>query len=164
MDYESVQPSEFSKEYRPVYLFYVNQELITATSEKEEHITLDDYTFDEDYEYTEGKLAEEEKEEEDEMCTHCGLGDAVGNDIFFCESCNRGVHQLCEVPQIQLFEKDVDPWYCRTCCDRMGIPLPQPPPLTAEKLLSILQASLGSIKVPVKRKWEDETIDKINEI
>lgn len=134
------------------------------SSPKEERITLDDYTFDDDYEYVQEKPAEEAQE--DESCMHCGLDDTIDdvNDIFFCENCNRGVHQLCETPPIQAFEKNVDPWYCRNCSLTMGISIPEAPPVTAETLLAILQASLQSSSIPIKRKREDNNVDDNDKI
>lgn len=132
--------SEFSKDYRPVYLFYGNLDILQRRDQESQNhiITLEDYTFDEEY--------EEQTVEEDEICMRCGIKDIIDdvNDIFFCENCNRGVHQLCENPPIQAFEKEVDPWYCRSCCRVKDIPIPTAP-----------SASLPSAK---RKREEDETI------
>lgn len=122
---DKTMPSVFSKDYRPVYLFYGNLDLLMA---KDEHvITLDDYTFDDEYEYESPDQVQpaEEPPEEEESCMHCGIKEIVNdvNDMFFCEYCNRGVHQLCEEPPIAAAEKDLDPWYCRGCCKVQNIPL-----------------------------------------
>lgn len=147
---ETIQSSEFSKDYRPVYLFYVNQaRVIQPEVENGQHITLEDYTFDEDeYEY----VPEEKSAEENEKCIHCGISDIVEdvNDIFFCELCDQPVHQFCEDPPIQAFEKNIDPWYCRACCVKQNLPFPSPPQLDQDTLLQHLSA------LPVKRKHEDE--------
>ncbi|KAI9253710.1 hypothetical protein EDC94DRAFT_619537 [Helicostylum pulchrum] len=148
--YESILPSEFSKEYRPIYLFYINQDKLLS-SPAEEHITLDDYTFDEEDEYLDD--TQPSNIEEDESCMHCGIKDIVNdiNDIFFCENCNKGVHQLCEKPAVQAFEKNIDPWFCRTCCAFKNIPIP----VASQSLLSVLQPS-----PPIKRKREEDNIEE----
>ncbi|KAI8061466.1 uncharacterized protein B0P05DRAFT_477604 [Gilbertella persicaria] len=119
------EPTQFSKDYRPVYVFYANLDLLqNQQTQPEGHvITLEDYTFDEE---DEDSRIQEEEEEEDVPCMHCGIKEIVNdiNDMFFCELCNQGVHQLCEEPPIQAFEKNVDPWYCRTCCRAQGLPIP----------------------------------------
>ncbi|KAI8643171.1 hypothetical protein BD408DRAFT_342904 [Parasitella parasitica] len=127
-------PSEFSRDYRPVYLFYGNLD-ISQTSQMDDQngnnvITLEDYTFDDEYDQDQLLLPQGAREEE-EACKHCGIKDIVEdiNDIFFCESCNQGVHQLCEEPPVEAFEKDVDPWYCRSCCKAQNIPVPSLPQL-----------------------------------
>ncbi|OBZ88160.1 hypothetical protein A0J61_03793 [Choanephora cucurbitarum] len=108
---QTTQPTDFSKAYRPVYVFYVNLALLQA--EQSQGITLEDYTL-------------EEEEEESIPCMHCGIKEIADdiNDIFFCESCHQGVHQLCEDPPIQSFELKIDPWYCRTCCRNKNLPIP----------------------------------------
>lgn len=132
-------PSEFSKDYRPVYLFYRNLDILPqpqqshqggggGTAQDASHIiTLEDYTFDDDYD----QLLQQEPQqnipkEEEELCKHCGIKDIVEdiNDMFFCELCNQGVHQLCEDPPIQPFEQKVDPWWCRACSKAQNIPIP----------------------------------------
>lgn len=148
--YESILPSEFSKEYRPIYLFYINQDKLISPP-AEEHITLDDYTFDEEDEYLDDTPPI--NVEEDESCMHCGIKDIVNdiNDMFFCEHCNKGVHQLCEKPAIQSFEKNIDPWFCRTCCASKNMPIP----VASQSLLSLLQPS-----PPIKRKREEDNIEE----
>ncbi|CEP11631.1 hypothetical protein [Parasitella parasitica] len=125
-------PSEFSRDYRPVYLFYGNLDIL-QTSQKDDQnannvITLEDYTFDDEYAQDQFLLPHDTKEEA-ELCKHCGIKDIVEdiNDMFFCELCNQGVHQLCEEPPMEAFEKDVDPWYCRACCKAQNIPIPSRP-------------------------------------
>ncbi|KAI8380262.1 hypothetical protein BD560DRAFT_387618 [Blakeslea trispora] len=106
-----IQPTDFSKDYRPVYVFYVNLDVLQP---KEDHvITLEDYTLD------------DPNSEEHIPCMHCGIAEIADdiNDMFFCESCHQGVHQLCEDPPIQSFEVKIDPWYCRTCCRVKNLPL-----------------------------------------
>jgi hypothetical protein len=124
-----------------VYLFYINQALIAPTTvveeevkETEQHITLDDYTFDDEYDYLLNEQQDQQQstltqEELEETCLHCYNKDAhdPGNDMFLCDNCNRGVHQLCENPPIEDFEKEADPWYCRSCSEKLNIPLPVPP-------------------------------------
>ncbi|KAI9470873.1 MAG: hypothetical protein EXX96DRAFT_511385 [Benjaminiella poitrasii] len=143
-EYQQKIPSSFSKAFRPLYLFYGNFDAITPTessngsgqsnnyNEKREGpvITLDDYTFDEEYEYDYDQQQQQfMPEEENEPCMRCGIKDIEEdvNDIFFCESCNRGVHQLCEDPPIQAFEKDIDPWFCRDCLKQKNLPIPTLP-------------------------------------
>ncbi|RCH94699.1 hypothetical protein CU097_012236 [Rhizopus azygosporus] len=147
--------SEFSKDYRPVYLFYGNQDVLTmplqdetehdnqqtAPENNDQQITWEDFSFDEDYAYADSA------QEENAICIHCGIEDIVNdvNDIFICESCENGVHQLCEDPPIQNYEKDIDPWYCRACCRAKNLPIPQmPPPPSA------------------KRKREEEAVTYLN--
>ncbi|OZJ03461.1 hypothetical protein BZG36_02752 [Bifiguratus adelaidae] len=49
-------------------------------------------------------------------CKTCHNGDeATGNQIFLCDKCDEGVHQLCAVPPIRDEEIEQDPWYCREC-------------------------------------------------
>lgn len=153
---DSMQPSELSKDYRPVYLFYVNQNMVIPPEEEmvgvQQHITLDDYTFDDDDEYE--YVAEVQPPEESEVCAHCGIADIVEdvNDIFFCEMCDKAVHQFCENPPIQSFEKKVDPWYCRACCIKQNIPFPSPPQLDAQTLLQHLSTQQQQPDLPIKRK------------
>lgn len=142
-------PTVFSKGYRPVYLFYINQDtlIVQQEEEKQQHITLEDYTFDEEEE------GEEEEEEEEESCMHCGIKEIINdvNDMFFCELCNRGVHQLCEDPPILSFEKQVEPWYCRACSKIQGVPLPTPP---EENTLFTFHNT--TVSIPEKRKREQQ--------
>jgi hypothetical protein len=127
-------PSEFSKDYRPVYLFYGNLDISQSRQEGDQDgsrmITLEDYTFDDEYE--QNQLLPEDTQEEEELCKYCGIKDIIEdvNDMFFCEFCNQGVHQLCEDPAIEKFEKDLDPWFCRSCCKAQNIPIPTAPPST----------------------------------
>lgn len=119
-------------------------------------ITLEDYTFDDDDEYRQDQLIPSEQDtpqEEDEACKHCGIKDIIEdcNDMFFCELCNQGVHQLCEVPPIEMFEKELDPWYCRTCCKAQNIPIPTAPPAPSSQSF---EKPLDSENV-LKRKRED---------
>ncbi|KAK4509712.1 uncharacterized protein ATC70_007014 [Mucor velutinosus] len=159
-------PSEFSKDYRPVYLFYGNLDISQppqqpqkgggeAAQDGSHVITLDDYTFDDDYD----QLLQQEPQqdiphEEEELCKHCGIKDIIDdiNDMFFCELCNQGVHQLCEDPPIQQFEKNVDPWWCRACSKAQNIPIP-----TAESVarMQLEDAPINDENV-LKRKREDE--------
>ncbi|KAI9255544.1 hypothetical protein BY458DRAFT_519933 [Sporodiniella umbellata] len=131
--------SEFSKRYRPLYLFYCNQEiLVTPVEEQSEEvqqavpensqISWEDYTV----EQCDG---DELTHEEGALCIHCGIEDIVDdvNDIFICESCESGVHQLCENPPIQNYEKEIDPWFCRACCRQKNLPIPQQLPLLKRK-------------------------------
>lgn len=122
----------------------------------QQHITLDDYTFDDDDEYE--YVAQEQPPEENEVCAHCGIADIVEdvNDIFFCEMCDKAVHQFCEDPPIQAFEKNVDPWYCRACCIKQNIPFPSPPQLDAQTLLQRLSAQQQQLDLPIKRKRTEE--------
>lgn len=92
----------------------------TSESAEANRITLEDYTFDDD-EYT-----YEDPQIEDAICKHCGIPDIAEdiNNIFFCDECHMGVHQLCEDPPIATFEQDIDPWYCRECSRRNGLPIP----------------------------------------
>jgi hypothetical protein len=125
IDFNGNAPSGFSKAYRPVYLFYFNQ---TLFQRNEQVITLEDYTFDEqDYEQT---------EEESSICKICHIGDIVDdvNDLFICEHCNLGVHQLCEQPPIEEFEKEIDPWFCRQCSHNKGLPLKRKRSLQEENI------------------------------
>ena len=88
----------------------------------ESGITLADYILDEeDQEYA------YENPEDDKVCKVCGIDEIVEdvNNMFYCDECDLGVHQLCEDPPVQQFETEVDPWYCRECSRRKGIPLPQ---------------------------------------
>lgn len=137
MDDEGVlQPSPASKNYRPVYLFYCNEKMMAnvpnpeGAAEEEKNkgsipsggdnmITLEDYTFDEEYMY-------EDPEMEDASCKHCGIPDIAEdiNNMFFCDECHMGVHQLCEDPPVASFEQEIDPWYCRDCSRRKGMPIP----------------------------------------
>jgi hypothetical protein len=143
---DNTLPTEFSKDYKPVYLFYGNLDLLL--SKDQQVITLEDYTFDDEYEYE--PLDQEyiqDPPEEDETCMHCGIKEIVNdvNDMFFCEYCNRGVHQLCEEPPIHASEKDIDPWYCRTCCKAQNIPIPS----------SSIPEEEGTPSVSIKRKRDD---------
>ncbi|KAI8993182.1 hypothetical protein BDB01DRAFT_775480 [Pilobolus umbonatus] len=136
--------SEFAMDYRPVYLFYGSQLMFVP---KEDHITLEDYTFDDEYE---NEPTNHYNEEEEAICMHCAISDIVEdvNDIFICELCNRGVHQLCEDPPIQSFEKNIDPWYCRTCSRANNYPIPAPPSRST---------------LPSKRKRNENTVVLHNE-
>lgn len=113
-------------------LFYINQAQLfppvplagEEVNEGEQHITLDDYTFDDDYNFDYLDLPEQPptltQEEWEEICMHCQTKDPHdGNDMFICDNCNRGVHQLCEDPPVQDYEKLLDPWYCRSCTNQM---------------------------------------------
>ncbi|KAG1057965.1 hypothetical protein G6F43_000247 [Rhizopus delemar] len=144
--------SEFSVDYKPVYLFYGNPEMLTAPLQEEleerqqtvpdaNQITWEDYTFEEDY-----TPEEEPTQEESSICIHCGIEDIVEdvNDIFICESCENGVHQLCENPPIQNYEKEIDPWYCRSCCRAKGLPIPQQPSSLKRKREEELVVSLNN--------------------
>ncbi|KAI9255608.1 hypothetical protein BDA99DRAFT_442087 [Phascolomyces articulosus] len=143
-----MQPSTYTQAFRPIYLFYCNRTMVvesmnagnmtpTATtttmqggqSSNEQYtttgsgITLADYILDEDeqqYSY--------ENPEDDKACKICGIEDIIEdvNNMFYCDECNLGVHQFCEDPPIQQFETEIDPWFCRECSRRRGIPLPQP--------------------------------------
>lgn len=116
-----------------------NQQI--APENNDQQITWEDFSFDEDYAYADSA------QEENAICIHCGIEDIVNdvNDIFICESCENGVHQLCEDPPIQNYEKDIDPWYCRACCRAKNLPIPQmPPPPSA------------------KRKREEEAVTYLN--
>ncbi|CAO3597889.1 unnamed protein product [Absidia cylindrospora] len=155
-------PSPASGNYRPVYLFYCNNGIISrsahdsletkpapnthhnnktadssnAQQNKDQCITFEDYTFENDgddgnnMDYV---IQDDEDDDDDdmamEMCKHCGIPESIDdiNTIFFCDECNLGVHQLCEQPPIAMFEMNIDPWYCRDCCARKGLPLPTPP-------------------------------------
>ncbi|KAI8390908.1 uncharacterized protein BYT42DRAFT_591703 [Radiomyces spectabilis] len=144
-----VAPSETSLEFHPVYLFYCNEDLTNLDlSQRTEHanssnseITFEDYTFDDD-EHVPDVYQQQYEEEDDTVCKHCGIAETADdiNTIFFCDECNAGVHMLCEDPPISKYEFDIDPWYCRACSRRKGLPLPQPP----------LSDSLG-----IKRKHEE---------
>jgi hypothetical protein len=142
-----------------VYLFYGNLDLLLS---KDEHvITLEDYTFDDEYEYESVDQAQpnEEPPEEDEACMHCGIKEIVNdvNDMFFCEYCNRGVHQFCEEPPILAAEKELDPWYCRTCCRAQNIPIPS---FNSSRLEDIPEEKSPLPSVSIKRKRDDEEEDK----
>ncbi|OAD02158.1 hypothetical protein MUCCIDRAFT_164096 [Mucor lusitanicus CBS 277.49] len=160
-------PSEFSKDYRPVYLFYGNLDILQLsqqphqggeTAQDGSHvITLDDYTFDDDYD----QLVEQDPgqiipQEEEEICKHCGIKDIIDdvNDMFFCELCNQGVHQLCEDPPVQEFEKKVDPWWCRACSKAQNIPIP-----TAASVARATQSENAAMheENALKRKREAES-------
>ncbi|KAJ1679987.1 hypothetical protein EV182_000916 [Spiromyces aspiralis] len=49
-------------------------------------------------------------------CKECS-GDEEGEDnqIFVCDSCDQGIHQLCQDPPIPSTDINVDPWYCADC-------------------------------------------------
>lgn len=67
---------------------------------------------------------EDEYMEEDEtVCKVCHIPDIIDNvnDMFTCDGCELSVHQLCEDPVIQSYEKEIDPWYCRACSRDMGL-------------------------------------------
>ncbi|KAF7727697.1 nuclear mRNA export, poly(A)+RNA binding protein [Apophysomyces ossiformis] len=130
--YNNIEPSTISQDYRPVYLFYCNQDVVQGGGDEETKndqgtaeegaagvITWDDYTFYED----------EEEEIDDAVCKICGIAETKDNinTIFFCDHCSEGVHQLCEDPPIAQYEMDIDPWFCRACSSRLGIPLPSGP-------------------------------------
>ncbi|KAI8991505.1 hypothetical protein BDF20DRAFT_812484 [Mycotypha africana] len=157
--YGYCNPTVFSRDYRPAYLFYGNIDMLDQSSyspvaqvdsikqqQAEEHcnnqdtrnnggtITFADYTFDDDgydpndfgvdYAYS----ATEAPIEDDTACYHCGKKDEFpNNDIFLCDLCNQGFHQLCEDPPIDNSEIQLDPWYCRTCSKAQNIPLPNLP-------------------------------------
>ncbi|KAG2226689.1 hypothetical protein INT45_001036 [Circinella minor] len=136
-----IQPRAHSRAFRPVYLFYCNRNMVVETmklsqeevgqtsqqqeggnSMTESGITLADYILDEEdrgYVY--------DNPEDDKVCKVCGIDEIVEdvNNMFYCDQCDLGVHQLCENPPVQQFETEVDPWYCRECSRRKGIPLPQ---------------------------------------
>lgn len=105
-----------------MYLFYGNLDMLQRREQQEHTITLEDYTFEEDDDLP-------PEEEDNEFCMHCGIKEIINdlNDMFFCENCNRGVHQLCEDPPIQNYEKEVDPWFCRSCSRVKDLPIPPPP-------------------------------------
>ncbi|KAG1444221.1 hypothetical protein G6F56_010385 [Rhizopus delemar] len=143
--------SSFSIGYKPVYLFYGNREMLTTPLEEhseetqqavpdDSQITWEDYTF-------ENNVYVEPTHEESLLCIHCGIEDIIDdvNDIFICESCENGVHQLCENPPVQNYEKEIDPWYCRACCKLKNLPIPQQLP-------------------PLKRKREEEPTNYLNKI
>ncbi|KAI7899934.1 uncharacterized protein BX663DRAFT_440080 [Cokeromyces recurvatus] len=134
-EYNQRMPNTFSKAFRPLYLFYGNYDILLPTENSNSNIdnenrgpiiTLDDYTFDDEYYDEFDQQPDSVPEEENEQCMHCGIRNIIEdvNDMFFCESCNRGVHQLCEDPPIQVFEKDIDPWFCRTCSRAKNLPIP----------------------------------------
>ncbi|KAL9554099.1 hypothetical protein MBANPS3_002965 [Mucor bainieri] len=167
-------PSEFSRDYRPVYLFYGNLDILQspppqqqqqqeggegATSQSMSHvITLDDYTFDEDYdEILQQEPQPHVSQEEEETCKHCGIKDIVDdiNDMFFCELCNQGVHMLCEDPPIQSFEQKVDPWWCRACSKAQNIPIPTA--ASVEKMQ--LERAPTNDENALKRKREEDEAD-----
>lgn len=146
-DQNRLEPSSASRDYRPVYLFYSNQDLVINTvheiqspkleSEQDDRvITLADYSFDDDGRdmLSEEYSYEQDTYDDDTVCKHCGIAEIVKdvNNMFFCDECNEGVHQLCEDPPIEPYEKDIDPWYCRECLRRKGLPLPRPPFMTDE--------------------------------
>lgn len=158
-------PSEFSKDYRPVYLFYGNLDISQQlqqplqggeTAQDGSHvITLEDYTFDDEYDQLLQEPEQEFPQEEEELCKHCGIKDIVEdiNDMFFCELCNQGVHQFCEDPPIQKFEKDVDPWWCRACSKAQNIPIP-----TAASFFRLhTENEAMNDENALKRKREEET-------
>ncbi|KAM0810664.1 putative Origin recognition complex subunit 4 [Seiridium cardinale] len=55
---------------------------------------------------------ESEDSEEDEVCVVCSKPDSKrGNEIIFCDNCNKAVHQKCyNVPKIP-----DDDWFCKDC-------------------------------------------------
>lgn len=131
-------------------MFYIN-EVKLAPEPVEEHITLEDYTFDEDYQYIDEQPTYLSVDQ-DQVCMHCGTTDSDDmNDMFVCDYCNKGVHQLCENPPIQEFEKQVDPWYCRSCSALQNIPIPN----VSETLKTLLQSPV----LKRKRDEEDEDYD-----
>ncbi|ORZ18816.1 hypothetical protein BCR42DRAFT_449956 [Absidia repens] len=196
-------PSPASDNYRPVYLFYCNNDIISRSAHntletnsapsssentqhnynkatrssnveqnKEQSITFEDYSFENDgddgnnMEYV---IQDGDDDDDDdiamEMCKHCGIPESIDdiNTIFFCDECNLGVHQLCEQPPIAMFEMNIDPWYCRDCCARKGLPLPTPPHYmtpVSEKTSSSTQQHqpeplpLPSTTIPIMPKHE----------
>ncbi|ORX47206.1 hypothetical protein DM01DRAFT_1339223 [Hesseltinella vesiculosa] len=95
-------------------------------------ITIDDYTYDDemlDYDQNDVMMTDEDHAVAMATCKVCHIADSIDNvnTIFFCDDCDQGVHQLCEDPPIQSFEMDLDPWYCRHCLARKGLPIPTPP-------------------------------------
>lgn len=55
---------------------------------------------------------ESEESEDEEVCVICSKPDSKrGNEIIFCDNCNKAVHQKCyNVPDIP-----EDDWFCRDC-------------------------------------------------
>ncbi|KAI8339957.1 hypothetical protein BC941DRAFT_348609 [Chlamydoabsidia padenii] len=160
-------PSPTSNDFRPVYLFYCNNDIVSrsakdmmidtgepsdnqATENNESSITLADYAFGDDD--GDNNLQYDEDKWDMDLCKYCGIGESIDNvnTIFFCDECNLGVHQLCEQPTIGAFEMDIDPWYCRDCSRSKGLPMPIPPPYLSST--NELQNSDTSMK---KRKWDE---------
>lgn len=161
-----LEPTDQSRVYRPVYLFYSNRELVdqslhgtinAAATEKpptEQEggvITMEDYLLDEDVEY------DEEMDVDDTVCKVCQIPDIIDNinNMFYCDNCNLGIHQLCAEPHIADYEVDIDPWYCRECCRDKGLPIPppqpQPQPSSSSAHPATFQDQLG-----MKRKREED--------
>ncbi|RUP43004.1 hypothetical protein BC936DRAFT_137786 [Jimgerdemannia flammicorona] len=70
----------------------------------------------------------------DILCKLCSQGEEwLGNKIFMCDGCDRGIHQLCQKPKIEDEEERRDPWVCADC-------------------LTVNQIALGG---GLKRKWDD---------
>lgn len=155
-----------------MYLFYRNLDILPQpqqpqqgegegeggiAQDKNHIITLEDYTFDDDYDQLLQQEPQQQdiSQEEEELCKHCGIKDIVDdvNDIFFCELCDQGVHQLCEDPPIQEFEKNVDPWWCRACSKAQNIPIPTAASVARPQSEN---AANNSDENVLKRKREDE--------
>ncbi|KAI7860093.1 hypothetical protein BDC45DRAFT_431802 [Circinella umbellata] len=138
---ELFPPRAHSRAFRPVYLFYCNRNMVVETMKPaqeevgqttqqqegenimtESGITLADYILDE-----EDRRYVYDNPEDDKVCKVCGIDEIIEdvNNMFYCDQCDLGVHQLCEDPPVQQFETEVDPWYCRECSRQKGIPLPQ---------------------------------------
>lgn len=160
-----LEPSDQSRVYRPVYLFYSNRELVeqslhgtlatptTTTTDNASSesggggggvITMEDYLLDED---------EEDMDVDDTVCKVCQIPDIIDNinNMFYCDNCNLGIHQLCADPPIANYEVDIDPWYCRECCRDKGLPIPPPHPSSSSASTLTLQDQLGT-----KRKRQEE--------
>ncbi|KAI7885339.1 hypothetical protein K492DRAFT_234136 [Lichtheimia hyalospora FSU 10163] len=157
-----LEPSDQSRVYRPIYLFYSNRELVeqslhgntlattTDNPPTEQQgggvITMEDYLLDEDVEYG------DDMEVDDTVCKVCQIPDIIDNinNMFYCDNCNLGIHQLCAEPPIANYEVDIDPWYCRECCRDKGLPIPPPQPSIHT---TPFQDQLG-----IKRKREEDNI------
>ncbi|KAI8093019.1 uncharacterized protein BX664DRAFT_260136 [Halteromyces radiatus] len=160
------KPSPTSNDYRPVYLFYCNNDMISRLSEQclesgkstvsmngleSKHETINN-------DEANGYMMEYEQEHDEldmDPCKYCGIPESIDdiNTIFFCDHCNQGVHQLCEQPPIAAFEMDIDPWYCRECCAMKGLPLPTPPPFissSSSSTLPIPSSSASTITTTMK--------------
>ncbi|KAI9494019.1 hypothetical protein BDB00DRAFT_787459 [Zychaea mexicana] len=125
-----------------------------AAAEEESGITLADYILDEDdqhYMY--------ENPDDDKVCKVCGIDEIIEdvNNMFYCDHCNLGVHQLCEDPTIAQFETELDPWYCRECSRQKGLPMPQPKDQQALLVLPAKRSNDGqhSTMEEAKRKREE---------
>ncbi|KAI8137412.1 hypothetical protein BJV82DRAFT_674761 [Fennellomyces sp. T-0311] len=160
---QPVEPSTSSRAFRPIYLFYCNRDMVaesvnsleggTETQAPNENptesgITLADYVLDDDRGYV------YENPEDDKTCKVCGIDEIVEdlNNMYYCDSCNLGVHQLCEDPPIADFEVELDPWYCRECSRLKGIPLPRPNHLNDMALLPVKRSGDSSFFDPKRRR------------